>query len=350
MGVSCVGGGGGHEDFSALSTASGEHGLELGSGRREVAGAARTEGHEGYGGYEGFDITQGDASTTSLRVQSDASYRGAILEAMQKQHQARLDEQSAAAERLLHAKETELTEMQTKLLEVGENAANVERRLVAELETEKKQHAETKAGFEETLMAQQLKFDSELQELKTIRTNELLQVKRRYEDELDELRCACDEQVATVSANRAAVLEGLTRKQSDDARAAQNARELAVTYEAQVKQLEGMLADESRRLTETREEQVQTTSSTFPVLERTVPARIALRTGWPLVAAGFATPHWSATRKRCGSGRRTASWGAGCSSSKPSCKRPSCRRHGRRRWPWPSWSSSERRWRTRLAT
>eukprot|EP01050_Picozoa_sp_SAG11_P002203 SAG11_NODE_107_length_16392_cov_18.393666_4_plen_112_part_00 len=55
-----------------------------------------------------------------------------------------------------------------------------------------------------------------------------------------------DEQVATVTANRAAVLESVTRKQNDDARVASHARELAITYEAQVKQLEQMLDDESR--------------------------------------------------------------------------------------------------------
>eukprot|EP01052_Picozoa_sp_SAG31_P003281 SAG31_NODE_124_length_23684_cov_7.200127_13_plen_331_part_00 len=178
-------------------------------------------------GHESANVS-GDRS---VHLAADASYRGAFLEAMQKQHQARLDEQTAAAERLLHTKETELSELQSQLLEMSESTASKERSLAEELEAEKERHAQTKRKHEEAWSAQQQKFESELAELKTIRSNELQQVKQRHEDEVDALRCEYDAQITTVTANRAAVLEGLTRRQSDDAKTAAKARELATTYE-----------------------------------------------------------------------------------------------------------------------
>jgi hypothetical protein len=119
---------------------------------------------------------------------------------------------------------------------------------------DREQTAKDKAAWHAKATEQQGTFQTELADLKQIRSDELMQMRQRHEDELDEMRCSCAEQVATVTANRTAVMESLTKKQRDDSRTNSAARELAATYEAHVEKLKALLEDESRRLTETREQ------------------------------------------------------------------------------------------------
>eukprot|EP01045_Picozoa_sp_COSAG04_P004651 COSAG04_NODE_206_length_20365_cov_4641.461907_2_plen_441_part_00 len=189
------------------------------------------------------------------------SYDPAFVEALQAQQRARLDETLEATERLLTAKENEINELASRSKRDQTAAAAMEQdlreRLDAATSKLERLQRETAAGGKE----QEQKFASELAELKAIRAEELSHLRRQHEDEMEELRTACQEQVATVEANRRAVYDQLARHQRDEAHTADKARDLASMYELQVQQLDQMLKEESQRLAEVRDELCNVTMS-----------------------------------------------------------------------------------------
>eukprot|EP01050_Picozoa_sp_SAG11_P002204 SAG11_NODE_107_length_16392_cov_18.393666_5_plen_204_part_00 len=140
---------------------------------------------------QGFGNGGAADAEAGLGVKTDMAYRSAFVEAMQKQHQARLQEANAAAERLLSSKEMELNDMALRLRVMGDEAAARERSLSTELVALTEQLAQCKSASEVAAREQAAKFEAELADLKAIRSSELSELKRRHEDEVDELRAAC---------------------------------------------------------------------------------------------------------------------------------------------------------------
>eukprot|EP01046_Picozoa_sp_COSAG06_P017248 COSAG06_NODE_1164_length_10454_cov_5.699179_4_plen_665_part_00 len=182
------------------------------------------------------------------------SYEPAFVEALQAQQRARLEETLSAAERLLSAKEDELGELTAKSKTAASAASAREQELQRQLDEATGKLAKLETETDSRRRKQEHSFASELAELKAIRAEELSHLRRQHETETDELRTSCQEQIATIEANRRAVVDQLSRQQRDESHTADKARDLAAMYELQVQQLEQMLNDESQRLAEVRDE------------------------------------------------------------------------------------------------
>ena len=182
------------------------------------------------------------------------SYEPAFVEALQAQQRARLEETLSAAERLLGAKEAELTEVIAKSKAAASAASTRERELQRQLDEATAKLAKLEAEAESRRSKQEHAFASELAELKAIRAEELSHLRHRHDTEMEELRTSCQEQIAAIEANRRGVVDQFSRQQRDQSHTAEKARDLAAMYELQVQQLEQMLNEESQRLAEVRDE------------------------------------------------------------------------------------------------
>ncbi len=182
------------------------------------------------------------------------SYEPAFVEALQAQQRARLEETLSAAERLLSAKEAELTELTATHKAAASAASAKERELQQQLDEATRKLAKMEAESESCRRKQEHSFASELAELKAIRAEELSHLRQQHETEMEELRTSCQEQIATIEANRRGVVDQCSRLQRDQSHMTEKARDLAAMYELQVQQLEQMLSDESQRLAEVRDE------------------------------------------------------------------------------------------------